>query len=83
MFLVVSITGIKIIDRIAKILIKDKPVAIDKMATLEISNEYLHIFNLLYFLDSSFNCNNISLDNFVNASYIFNLYKMICERDLS
>ena len=42
-------TGIKIIDRIAKILIQDKPVAILKIATLEISNEYLHIFNLLYF----------------------------------
>ena len=31
---------------------KDKPVAIDKIATLDISNEYLHIFNLLYFFDS-------------------------------
>ena len=37
-------TGIKIIDRIAKILIKDSPVANDKITTLEISNEYLHIF---------------------------------------
>ena len=63
-FFVVSITGIKIIDRIAKILIKDRPVAIDKIVTLLISNEYLHIFNLLYFLDSSFNCNNISLNSF-------------------
>ena len=38
-------TGIKIIDRIAKILIKDNPVANDKITTLEISNEYLHISN--------------------------------------
>ena len=45
-------------------LIKDNPVAVDKTATLEISNEYLQIFNLLYFLDSSFNCNNISLNGF-------------------
>ena len=32
-------------DRIAKIFIKDRPVAIDKIATFEISNEYLHNFN--------------------------------------
>ena len=30
-------------------LIKDSPMANDKIATLEISNEYLHIFNSLYF----------------------------------
>ena len=42
-------TGISIIERITKILIKDSPVANDKIATLEISNEYLHIFNSLYF----------------------------------
>ena len=48
-FLVVSITGTKIIDKIADMLIKDKPVAIDKIVTLLISKEYLHIFNLLYF----------------------------------
>ena len=45
MFLVVSITGIRIIDKIANMCIKDKPVANDKIATLQISNEYLHIFN--------------------------------------
>ena len=28
---------------------KDKLIAIDKIATLDISKEYLHIFNLLYF----------------------------------
>ena len=38
--------------KIAKILIKERPVAIDEIATLDISKEYLHIFNLLYFLDS-------------------------------
>ena len=30
-------------------LIKDRPVAKDKIHTLLISNEYLHIFNFLYF----------------------------------
>ena len=45
-------------------LIKDNPVAILKIATLDISSEYLQIFNFLYFLDSSFNCNNISLNSF-------------------
>ena len=69
MFFVVSITGIKIIDRIAKILIEDSPVAIDKIPTFEIS--YLHIFYLLYFLDLSFNCNNISLDNFSKCIIYF------------
>ena len=64
MFLVASISGIRIIDKIANMLIKDRPVAIRKIATLEISIEYLQIFNLLYFLDSSFNCNDISLNNF-------------------
>ena len=44
--------------------IKDSPVANDKIATLLISNEYLHILNFLYFLDSSFNCSNISLNSF-------------------
>ena len=33
-------TGIKIIDKIANMFIKDNPVANDKIATLEISNEY-------------------------------------------
>ena len=64
MFLVVSITGIKITDRIAKIFKNERPVAKDKIPTFEISKEYLHIFHLLYFLDSSFNCSNISLNNF-------------------
>ena len=30
--------------RIANMFIKDRPVAFDKIATLEISKEYLHIF---------------------------------------
>ena len=64
-------TGIRTIDKIAKIFKNERPVANDKIATFEISNEYLHIFNFLYFIDSSFNCNNISLNNFLNASYIF------------
>ena len=84
MCLVVSITGIKIIDKIAKIFKNDNPVANDKTHTLLISKEYLHIFNLLYFIDSSFNCNNISLNNFSRwKSYIFNLYKKLFEIDLS
>ena len=62
--LVVSVTGIKIIDKIAKILINERPVAKDKIHTLLISNEYLQNFDLLYFFDSSFNCNKISLNNF-------------------
>ena len=56
MFLVASITGIRIIDRIAKILIKDKPVANDKIPTLLSSKEYFYIFNFLYFDFSIFNC---------------------------
>ena len=80
---VVSITGIRIIDRIAKILIKDNPAAKLKIHTLDISKEYLQIFNFLYFLDSSFNCSNISLNNFLDASYIFNLYKDLFEKNLS
>ena len=68
MLLVVSITGIKIIDRIAKILIKDKPVANDKIPTLEISKECLHILNFLYFDFSIFNCTLMSLNK---SSYSF------------
>ena len=83
MFLVASITGIKIIDKIAKIFKNERPVAKLRIATLEISNEYLHIFDFLYFDFSIFNCNNISLNNFSKLSYIFNLYKRIFERDLS
>ena len=64
-------TGISIIERIAKILVKDNPVANDKIITLEISNEYLYIFNFFYFLDSSFNCNNISLNNFSKCIIYF------------
>ena len=52
-------------------LIKDNPVAKDKMHTLLISNEYLHIFNFLYFLNSSFNCSNISLNNFSKSVIYF------------
>ena len=70
-FLVVSITGIKIIDRIAKKFKNERLVANDKIATLEISKECLHIFNLLYFFDSSFNCNNISLNNFFKRIIYF------------
>ena len=33
----------------------DNPVAIDRIATFEISNEYLHIFNFLCFIFSLFN----------------------------
>ena len=75
--------GIVIIDKIANMLIKDRPVANDKIATLEISNEYLQIFNFLYFLDSSFNCNNISLDSFLNLSYVIKICKVIFVRILS
>ena len=49
MFFVVSITGNNIIDRIAKIFKNERHVAKDKIHTLDISKEYLHIFNLLYF----------------------------------
>ena len=67
-------TGIKIIDKIAKIFKNERPVAKDKIATLEISKEYLHIFNFLYFIDYSFNCSNISLNNYSKCIiYIFNL----------
>ena len=34
---------------------KLSPVAIERIATLDTSKEYLHIFNLVYFLDSLFN----------------------------
>ena len=47
--------GIKIIDKIANIEIKLKPVAIDKIATFEISKLYLQIFNFLCFIFSLFN----------------------------
>ena len=52
-------------------LTKDSPVANDKIATLLISNEYLHIFKFLYFLDSSFDCNNISLNSFYKCIIYF------------
>ena len=55
-FLLVSITGINFIDRIAKIFKNERPVAKDKIATFEISKEYLHISNFLYFDFSIFNC---------------------------
>ena len=61
MCFVVSMTGIKIIDNIAKIFKKDKPVAKDNIATFEISNEYLQIFNFLYLVDSSLYCDAISV----------------------
>ena len=67
MFLVVSITGIKIIDRIAKIFKNERPVAKDKIPTFEISKEYLHIFNFLYFDFSKFNCTLMSLNKSSNS----------------
>ena len=82
-FLVVSITGINIIDRIAKIFKNERPVANDKIHTLLISKEYLHIFNFLYSDFSIFNCTLMSLNNRLILSYIFNLYKLIFERNLS
>ena len=51
--LIESIIGIKIIDRIANIEINERPVAIDKIATFEISKLYLQIFNFLCFIFSS------------------------------
>ena len=42
-------TGIKIIDKIAKIFKNERPVGKLRIATLEISKEYLQIFNFLYF----------------------------------
>ena len=53
--LILSIIGIKIIDKIANIEIKLNPVATDKIATFEISKLYLQIFNLLSFIFSLFN----------------------------
>ena len=50
--LIESIIGIKIIDKIANIDINERPVAIDKIATFEISKEYLQIFNFLCFIFS-------------------------------
>ena len=50
-----SIIGIKIILKIANIEIKAKPVLSDNIITFEISKAYLQIFNLLYYIDSSFN----------------------------
>ena len=47
--------AIRITDKTANIEIKLKPVATDKIATFEISKLYLQIFNLLYFIFSSFN----------------------------
>ena len=49
--LILSIIGIKIIDKIANIEINERPVGTDKIATSEISKMYLQIFNLfmLYF----------------------------------
>ena len=81
---VVSITGIKIMYKIAKILIKDSPVAKDRIATLEISKEYLHISNFFYFDFAIFNCILMSLNKSSNSFiYIFNLYKVIFETDQS
>ena len=71
-------------DKIAKIFKNERPVANDKIATLELSKEYLHIFNFLYFYFSIFNCTLMSLNKSSNSFiYIFNLYKLIFERNLS
>ena len=48
-----SMIGIRITLKIEKIEMKLSPTDNDKIHTLLISNEYLHIFNLLYIFDSS------------------------------
>ena len=53
--LIVSIIGIRITDEIANIEINDNPVATDKIATFEISKQYLQIFNCLCYIFSLFN----------------------------
>ena len=51
----VSIIGINIKDIIANALMNNNPVLNDNIHILLISNEYLQIFNFLYFDFSSFN----------------------------
>ena len=48
-----SMIGIRITLKIEKIEMKLSPTDNDEIHTLLISNKYLHIFNLLYFFDSS------------------------------
>ena len=66
-FLLASIIGSNIIDKTAKIFKNERPVANDKIATLLISNDYLHIFNFLYFDFSIFNCYLMSLNKSSNS----------------